>query len=162
MRRLLLQLWGLPWPAWLRRWSALLLDRHWIQRWVVPQFLVGVVGVVQNGEGEVLLLKHTYRLAHPWGLPTGFLEGHEQPDRALERELREETGFTIEALEPALVYAHRKRRHLNLVYRGRYIGGLFKPSLEVSEAQFFSLDGLPPMLEDQLWVVREVLRKKVI
>ena len=159
MRRLLLRLWALPWPGWARRSSALVLERQWFQRWLVPQFLVGVVGVVLNAEGQVLLLNHTYRMKHPWGLPTGFLEGKEQPDRALEREVMEETGFSVESLGPALVYTNPKRRHLNLVYRATYKGGEFRPSLEVSEARFFPTDALPPLIDDQRWVVDTVVRR---
>ena len=63
--------------------------------WLITQkFLVGVVGVVLNDAGQILLLKHTYRDKYPWGLPSGWLKRGEQPMDALKREIKEETGIT--------------------------------------------------------------------
>ena len=43
--------------------------------WLITQkFLVGVVGVVLNDVGQILLVKHTYRGKYPWGLPSGWLK----------------------------------------------------------------------------------------
>jgi ADP-ribose pyrophosphatase YjhB (NUDIX family) len=62
--------------------------------WLITQkFLVGVVGVVLNDVGQILLVKHTYREKYPWGLPSGWLKRGEQPMEALKREIKEETGY---------------------------------------------------------------------
>jgi ADP-ribose pyrophosphatase YjhB (NUDIX family) len=65
--------------------------------WLITQkFLVGVVGVVLNDVGQILLVKHTYREKYPWGLPSGWLKRGEQPMEALKREIKEETGYVAE------------------------------------------------------------------
>lgn len=120
-----------------------------LQRLLLPTFLVGVVGLIHNERGEVLLLRHTYRDDYPWGLPTGFLERGEQPDDALHREIREETGFSVSLDRGTVVNADRKGRLINLIFRGIHEGGSFIPSDEVSEARFFPLAALPPLLPDQ-------------
>ena len=59
-------LWGhIPFPRRVR--TALI----WL---LSPKFTVGVVALVRNDEGRILLLRHTYRLARPWGLPGGGLK----------------------------------------------------------------------------------------
>ncbi|MGF9641836.1 NUDIX hydrolase [Paenibacillus sp. MABNS29] len=58
------------------------------------KFLIAVLGIFTNDAGEVLLLKHVYR-KQPWGIPGGWME-LEQPEIALQREVREETGLEVE------------------------------------------------------------------
>ncbi|MEQ8278678.1 MAG: NUDIX hydrolase [Deltaproteobacteria bacterium] len=57
-------------------------------------FLVGVVGIVSDPEGRVLLLDHRFRTPWRWGLPGGFITRGESLELGLERELREEIGLT--------------------------------------------------------------------
>lgn len=149
MRRGLLRLWSLPWPSSVRRLAERLIRTTWLHHVVLPHFLVGVVGLIENGHGELLLLHHTYRREYPWGLPTGFLEHREQPSKALAREILEETGFSVELSSLWRVYADADRPLLNVVFRGVYLGGDFKPSVEVREARFFASNALPAVLPDQ-------------
>ena len=72
---------------------------------MTPAFLVGVVGVVLNERGEILLLEHVFHRAYPWGLPGGWMDRGESSDQTLRRELREEVELEIEigellAIEP--------------------------------------------------------------
>jgi 8-oxo-dGTP diphosphatase len=128
--KLLLWLWGvLPMPNWLR----------WATLWVVNQkFLVGVSAVVVNEQGEILMFKHTYRGKHPWGLPGGWLMGQEDPARAIEREIYEESGFRVRALFPLRAACTKRYPQLDLIYLARLESGTFRPSAEVSEFNFFS------------------------
>jgi ADP-ribose pyrophosphatase YjhB (NUDIX family) len=110
--------------------------------------MVGVVGIIRDEQGRVLLLHHTYR-GTPWGLPTGFLEHGEQPIDALAREIMEEAGLHVTLKPQPIIYTERGRPLLNVVYRGTFVGGRFEASAEVSQARWFSLDALPPMLPGQ-------------
>jgi 8-oxo-dGTP diphosphatase len=134
----LLWLWGsLPLPNWLR----------WVLLWSGNQkFLVGVSAVVFNPAGEVLLCRHTYRDRYPWGLPGGWLKRDEDPAQAVEREICEETGLVIRILQPLRVIHDTQYARLDVTFVGCLIGGVFRPSLEVSDAGFYIPEHYPALL----------------
>jgi 8-oxo-dGTP diphosphatase len=70
-------------------------------RLVAPRNLVGVVGVLWNERGQVLLVEHVMRFRYAWGLPGGWIERGEDPFAALRREVREEVGLTLD--DPVLL-----------------------------------------------------------
>ncbi|MBV9281592.1 MAG: NUDIX domain-containing protein [Chloroflexi bacterium] len=149
MRDVLRRLWMLPWPGLIRKTGEKLIEMPWAQPIIAPQYSVGVVGVIQDERGDVLLVRHTYRHEYPWGLPSGFLEHGEQPFPALAREIKEETGLDVELSSVWEVYTSSERPLLNIIIHGRYRGGEFVPSPEVSEARFFPASRLPPMMPEQ-------------
>jgi 8-oxo-dGTP diphosphatase len=59
------------------------------------RFMVGVVGLIHDGE-RVLLLQHRFRTPYRWGLPGGFMKSDEDMKGALRRELQEEIGVEVE------------------------------------------------------------------
>lgn len=148
IRALLEGLWRQPWPRWLRRLASEGSRLPLIRLVLFPNFQVGVVGIITNDAGRVLLLHHTYR-ATPWGLPTGFLERGEQPIDALSREIMEEAGLSVTLNPRPIVFTEPGRPLLNIAFQGTFAGGRFEASAEVSEARWFALDDLPPMLPSQ-------------
>ena len=63
-----------------------------------------VVGLVRNSRGELLFCKmppHRGVFPGQWGLPGGGIEPGERMVEALRRELREEIGIEVDAIEPA-------------------------------------------------------------
>ncbi len=67
----------------------------------------GAVGVVPFLDEQTVILVRQYR--HPVGrvtleIPAGKLDKGERPLRCLERELREETGYTARRIKPLLNY----------------------------------------------------------
>lgn len=71
-----------------------------------PKFLMAVA-VVAMRRDEVLLVRHSYRIRHPWGLVTGFVERGESLEQAALRELREETGqYWPESVPVRLIRTH--------------------------------------------------------
>ncbi len=161
MRRLATWLWSLPWPTRLRRLVEPVISHRAFQRLLVPHFRCGVVGIIQNAAGEYLLFKHTYRNEHPWGLPTGFLEPGEQPERALRREVCEEAGLDIEVAGLHGVYVD-ERSIVNIVFRGRPLGEKFRPSAEISAAEFYPLDDLPPMMPAQRHLLIKMSQRETV
>jgi ADP-ribose pyrophosphatase YjhB (NUDIX family) len=123
------------------------------------QFLIGVTGVVFNNENKVLVFKHTYRKTS-WSLPGGYMNGKEHPKEALEREILEESGLTVSIDWRMKVRTDRETARLDISYIGTYIGGTFTPSAEVSEAQFCSLEDLPPIQRDQLFLIDKAIEQR--
>lgn len=68
---------------------------------------LGVRGVAVDGEGRVLLVKHTY--LHGWWLPGGGVDRGETTQAAVVRELREEAGL-IATTKPRLISVHSNER----------------------------------------------------
>lgn len=147
-------------PFLLRIWRTLPLWVHFLAAKLVrPKFRAAVAALVFNEQRHVLLFKHTYR-KFEWGIPAGGLEHREQPIDAVKREFFEETGMQIEVLRLLIVTSAREDHHLGVVYLCRILSGEFKPSLEISEIQYFPVDALPSMMlttEKELiqWAVKE-------
>lgn len=64
--------------------------------------VVTVGGLIFNPAGEVLLVR-THKWSNLWGIPGGKVKWGETSDKALQRELKEETNLDIEAIEFVLV-----------------------------------------------------------
>ena len=129
---------------------------RWAMLWVMnTKYLAGVIAVVLNDAGQVLLLRHTYRPDRAWGLPAGWLRGREDPAQALRRELAEESGLSAEVLYSLCINPGTRRPQLDIVYVCRPAGGVFRPSSEVDACGWFPLDRLPDVPEEQ----RELIRR---
>jgi len=123
------------------------------------RFLVGTTGIIFNDQKEILLFKHTYR-SHAWSLPGGYLEKGEHPREALEREIKEESGFVISIDDSLKTRTDRNYARLDLCYTGVLIGGEFTPSHEVTQYGFFALDKLPLLRKNQLFLIEEATKTR--
>lgn len=140
-------------PRRVRRWGV------WLTQ---PRFAVTAGGVVTDERGRVLLLHHVFRRGSRWGIPGGFLTKGEQPEDAIRRELREETGMRLEEVEFAYARTLRRPRQVEIIFRCRaHSTALPQPvsSVEVDDARWFELEGLPPGLApDQRRLIERALR----
>lgn len=127
----------LPLPLWLQ---------SWLIRRIAPTFLVGVVGVIQNERGEVLLLEHVFHRHYVWGLPGGWMECGESPAQALRRELREEVGLEIEIETLLGVEPDETLRQLQIGYLCHALGQPTHLSHEILAARWVTPDDLPDPL----------------
>lgn len=125
-------------------------------RFFQDQFLVGVTGIIFNDKHEILLFKHTYR-AHAWSLPGGYMKAGEHPSEAIEREIKEESGFIVSADIRLKTRTDRDSARLDICYIGAFIGGEFNPTHEVSEYGFFAQDKLPLLRKNQIFLIDEAL-----
>jgi ADP-ribose pyrophosphatase YjhB (NUDIX family) len=130
-------------PKQTRRWGVLLTE---------SRFTVTAGAVVQDEEGRILLLNHRFRAGSGWGIPGGFLQLGEQPYEAIRRELREEIGLEIEALEVAFVRTLRQYRQVEIIFRCRPRpnpgGGVQPRGHEIRRAEWFAADSLPKDLSN--------------
>lgn len=112
------------------------------------RFLVGVVGLIHDGAGRVLLLDHRFRAPHRWGLPGGHIEHGEDLETALVREIREELGLEI-AIEPELdgrpfdLEYHVPGRFFSVGFVARAAGTELRFASEIAGGGFFGQDRLP-------------------
>jgi 8-oxo-dGTP pyrophosphatase MutT (NUDIX family) len=106
---------------------------------------LGVRALVLDGEGRVLLVRHTY--SRGWHMPGGGVERGETAALAMERELMEEAG--IHALAPLeLVSVHSAEAHFRgdhiLLYRvPAWEARAPTQSGEIAEIRWFPSDALP-------------------
>jgi mutator protein MutT len=116
--------------------------RRKIIRATQQKFTVSVAAIVINEKGEVLLLDHVLRSAHAtWGIPGGFMEMSEQPEQAVRREIREETGLELENVK--LFEVRTNSRHIEIVFRASATGKAEAKSREIKAAAWFKVDELP-------------------
>ncbi len=126
-----------------------------------PRFAVTVGAVISDERGRVLLLRHVLRRGSGWGIPGGFLNAGEQPEDAVRRELREETGLELDAVELAFVRTLTHVRQVEAIFRARMsaarLSALSK-NFEIDRAEWFTLDALPEGLgRDQRHLIRRAL-----
>jgi 8-oxo-dGTP diphosphatase len=130
--------------------------RRWTMRLAHPRFTVTAGAVIFNEQGQVLLLKHRFRLGSGWGLPGGFLEKGEQPVDALRRELREEIGLEVEDVEIFTVRSFKKPQQVEILFRCRSNGAVESRTIEVERAEWFLVESLPQGLprDQRLFIER--------
>lgn len=148
-------------PILFKIWEFLKLPTNFqlfIMRKVNDQFLVGVTGIFFDDKKRILLFKHTYRDRDHWSLPGGYLKGKEHPKEGLEREIKEESGLIVSADERLKIRTDRHSARLDIVYSGKYIGGVFTPSSEIKAIGFFPFEKLPILPKDQLVFIEKALK----
>jgi 8-oxo-dGTP pyrophosphatase MutT (NUDIX family) len=106
---------------------------------------LGTRTAVFDAENRVLLVRHTY--APGWFFPGGGVERGETIFQSAMREIREEAGIVAEQ-EPelrgfCLNDAQFPGDHIAILVVHKFSQLPWKPSLEISHAQFFGSDQLP-------------------
>jgi 8-oxo-dGTP diphosphatase len=131
----------------------------WLQlrlsRIIRPLFQVFAAAVIFDQHKNIFLVKSTYQRFHPWGLPGGSLEYGEHPEEAIIREVWEETGLNV-CIEKLLLVNSWLPDRVGLYYLCRITDGIFHPSDEVSEFDYFSLDNLPDVRSQDRDMIRRL------
>ncbi|HWD49982.1 MAG TPA: NUDIX domain-containing protein [Rhizomicrobium sp.] len=114
-------------------------------RTVVNPTAFGATAIVEDGQGRVLLVRHTYM--SDWRLPGGGVGRGEPPDVAVMRELEEEVNL-LESTAPEFLALYTRRvlwfSNVVALYRVRNARIDFKRNIEVRAAKFFDPKMPPP------------------
>lgn len=117
-----------------------------------------VAGVIfSHSQKEVLLIRR--RDVPVWVLPGGGIDPGETPEHAIEREILEETGFTVKATRLVGDYLplNRLARRVHL-FACEIEKGEMTLSPETSGVAFFPLASLPPLPPPYLEWIHEALQ----
>jgi ADP-ribose pyrophosphatase YjhB (NUDIX family) len=113
-------------------------------RTVERELLTVVQGVVLENERVLLTTRNDLR---GWELPGGNPAPGEATDRAVEREILEETGLEVVVERHVGDWVRTGfRPHRARIYRCRVIGGDLRPSTETPDVRWFALTRLPDTL----------------
>lgn len=148
VHRALLRVWrDVPFPWWQRSLALRLMN---------DTFLVGVAALVQDDQGRVLVLEHTYR-RRPWGLPGGALNRGETLEAGLAREVLEETGFTVAVGSLLAAHALPHSGCLVLLYRCSILSGAYRPNDETCSHRWVPPEELLALVDrDAAQLLRKV------
>lgn len=116
---------------------------------------VDVRGIVFNEQQQILLVLE--RSSGKWTLPGGWADIWDTPKQAVEREIREESGYDTQAVRLLALYDRDNQGHPHYefaVYKLYFLcelqGGTAKSSIETSDVRFFSEDALPSIDEGRV------------
>ena len=131
-----------------------------------------VFGYTSRGGLSLLLIRRKvapYKDA--WALPGGLAGNHESLEDAVQRELREETGVSINYLEQLYTFGSPDRDPRNRVVSVAYYA-LVKPdafeisaSTDAAEARWFNIAELPPLAFDHNSIIsmaHQRLKSKIL
>jgi 8-oxo-dGTP diphosphatase len=145
-RRALLRVWrDVPFPGWMRQIFLRALN---------PSVMVGAMALIQDEQGRLLLVEHTYRREVPWGLPGGWLKSAESPEAGLMREVLEETGLQV-SVDQLLAADFWSGSQFDLLYRCRVLSGTYRTSDETGEHRWALPNELPRLLPNQWALLRK-------
>ncbi|GII54782.1 NUDIX hydrolase [Planotetraspora thailandica] len=133
-----------------RLWRSIGGSLQWRILWIFhAKFMVGVTGIVRDGDGRVLLLRHRlWPEGRQWGLPSGYAVRGERFEDTVVREVREETGLEVAAGDLVYLRSGFKLR-LEVAYTARLVGGTIQADgFEVLEAKWFAPADLPQGLQE--------------
>ncbi len=121
---------------------------------------IGVFAAIFDEHGRILLVKRNYGPKN-WTTPGGRLDAGESPPKALEREVKEETGYQIEVKRLIGVYSAPFKDDLVLFFEGKVLRqGDGQPGQEISEMRFFGRDKLPSLRARTLARVQDAFEEK--
>ena len=129
-----------------------------VMRFGHRRFTATAGALIFDNDNRILLLDHVFRPDSGWGIPGGFLNRGEQPEAGLRRELREEVGLELDAVELLFTRSLHRPRQIEIYFRARAIGTPHPRSFEIKRAEWFQLDALPEELpQDQRQLIQSAI-----
>lgn len=115
---------------------------------------------------SVLLIKRKYDpFKGKWAIPGGLVMEHESLEKAVERELEEETGVKVDYLEQLYTFGEVDRDPRNRVVAVAYYGLVKKSdfhlyaSTDAEDAKWFNWNELPPVAFDHQQILTTAITR---
>jgi 8-oxo-dGTP diphosphatase len=132
--------------------------RKFLIRFSNQRFAVTVGAIIIDDENRVLLLKHVFRPGSGWGIPGGFINKAENPEKAVRRELAEEIGLKVENVRIVHARTFRMTNQVEILFRATPVGTPNSKSIEIADLGWFRFEDLPHGLnEDQKGFIEGIL-----
>lgn len=97
-------------------------------------------------DSRLLLVRRAIQPAYgKWSFPSGYVNRGEQVERAVEREVFEETGLEVETDWLVGIYSEPDKTVVLAVYSATVTGGELIAGEETLETDTFPYDGLPDL-----------------
>jgi 8-oxo-dGTP pyrophosphatase MutT (NUDIX family) len=128
-----------------RRLPWLMQIVYHIHKFIQSKYTVGVVAVVINDAGKILLVEHVFHPYFPWGLPGGWTDRNEDPQQAIERELMEELELRV-TVRQVLLCQRTKYNHLDIAFLCEPESPIGELSYELLTHRWHTPDDLPSYL----------------
>lgn len=114
---------------------------------------------VQNGYDLLLIRRKNEPFKSQWSLPGGFLEMDEALETGALRELKEETGLSLEKLQQVGAFGALGRDPRGRTISVAFAGKIKNPSEveggdDAEDAQWFPLDDLPELAFDHAEIIK--------
>ena len=111
-----------------------------VRAWIVQDQKICLV----RGQGE-----------DTWALPGGFGEVGYSPKENIQKEVQEETGFSVEvgsllAIFDTNRFQLQNKQYVKFVFDCQLLDGRFQENQEVAELGFFDISALPPLSEKRI------------
>ena len=105
-----------------------------------------MIVLIKRRDGKILLA-HNCKFRHKvYSLIAGFVEAGESAEDAVRREVREEVGLEIKNIQYKYSQSWPFPDSLMLGFTAEYESGVLTPDgEEIVDANFYSLDDLPPL-----------------
>lgn len=99
-----------------------------------PRHIVSAAVVALDDDGRLLLVRSPLR---GWEMPGGQVEIGESLEAAARREVHEESGIEVDDLVFCGVFQSLEKSIVNVLFKGRCVGGALLTSAESLEVGFF-------------------------
>lgn len=123
---------------------------------------VTVDGVVVERSRVVLIRRLNPPFKGSWALPGGFVDLDETVERAVVREVLEETGLKTKVVRLVGVYSNPRRdprRHtISICFLCSRIGGRLKSGSNSKDVGWFRLDSLPKLAFDHSKIINDAVK----
>jgi len=134
-----------------------------VKRMTYKNPVLTVDGVIIKNHSIVLVKRSKPPFERQYALPGGFVEYGETVERALIREIVEETGLKVKIKNLIGVYSDPNRdprgHIISLAFQAQIIGGELSSGSDASEVRLFDIRNLPRLAFDHEKIIQDALTR---